>query len=115
MITIETSFPPSVNNLFKNAGNRRVLSKEYAAWREANGWEIQLKKPGKIGGQVRIDIKLECGRRVDIDNCSKALLDLLVTNGVITGDGPAVVKDLRLRFDPRITGAVVEIFPIPAS
>lgn len=114
MIRIAISFPPSTNNLFATLGRRRVTSKEYSAWREANGWEIQVQKPGSIKGRVRLDIKLEEGRRQDASNCIKAIEDLLVTNGVIEGDGPKHVRDVRARFDSSVSGALVEIFPIPA-
>jgi Holliday junction resolvase RusA-like endonuclease len=115
MITLRLSFPPSVNNLFKTAGNRRVVSQQYSSWRIANGWEIQAQKPGSLKGPVRIDIKLEDGRRQDASNSVKAIEDLLVQNGVIEGDGPKHVRDVRVRFDPRVSGAVVEIFPIPEA
>lgn len=115
MIKLELSFPPSVNNLFATVGRRRIVSKEYAAWRVENGWEIQRQRPGSLRGPVRLDIKLQTGRLIDASNAVKALEDLLVTHGVIEGDGPKHVQDLRVRFDARVTGAVVEIFPIPEA
>jgi Holliday junction resolvase RusA-like endonuclease len=115
MIKLELTFPPSTNNLFATVGKRRIVSKDYAAWRIENGWEIQRLRPGRLAGPVRLDIKLQTGRKADASNCIKAIEDLLVTHGVIDGDGPQFVKDVRARFDSRVSGAVIEIFPIPEA
>lgn len=115
MIKIDLTYPPSTNNLFATVGKRRVVSKEYEAWRVENGWEIQKQRPGALRGPVRLDIKLQTGRRADASNAIKAIEDLLVTHGVIEGDGPKHVRDVRVRFDPRVSGSVVEIFPIPEA
>ncbi len=112
MIKLALTFPPSTNHLFASVGKRRIVSKEYSAWREANGWEIQRQKPGSLRGPVRLDIKLQTGRKADASNCIKAIEDLLVTHGVIEGDGPSHVRDVRARFDKSVSGALVEIFPI---
>lgn len=115
MIKIALPFPPSTNGLFADGKKSRRLSKEYDAWRHAAGWDIQIAKPGSLNGKVRVDIKLEDGRKQDLDNSAKALIDLLVTHGVIQGDSPKYVRDLRLRFDASVSGALVEVFPIPES
>lgn len=118
MIKIQLSYPISTNKLYNNRkvgkGRGRIPTPEYDAWRHSNGWEIQMQKPGSLKGRVRIDIKLQDGRKLDPDNI-KCIFDLLTTHGVIEDDGPKFVRDYRVRQDDRVTGAVVEIFPIPES
>ncbi len=119
MIKLALTFPVSTNRLFNNRksgkGRGRIPTPEYEAWRHENGWEIQIQKPGRIGGKVRVDIKLQDGRKLDPDNGVKCIFDLLVEHGVIDGDGPKVIRDHRVRYDASISGAMVEIFPIPEA
>ncbi len=114
MIRVALSFPPSTNNLFANKknGRGRFITPEYDAWREENGYSLNRQAVGSIRGAVGIDIMLQTGRRQDLSNCIKAVEDLLVTYGVIEGDGPKHVQDIRARFVAGITGAAVQIFPI---
>lgn len=100
MITLDLPFPPA------RSDPRRVD----AAWREAAGFDIQLARPGKIAGAVRVDIRLE-ERRADLNTCANALLDLLVIHGVI--QNRAALHELRLRRDRRIAGVRVSVRPIP--
>lgn len=79
------------------------------AWRVAAGFDIQLARPGTIAGAVCVDIRFE-DRRVDLNACAHALLDLLVVHGVI--ERRAAARDLRLRLDDSIAGARVSIRPI---
>ena len=57
-----------------------------------------------------MDIRFE-DRRIDLNACANALLDLLVIHGVI--ERRAALRDLRLRLDGSIAGARVSIRPIP--
>lgn len=114
MICLNFTYPISLNNMFPTVGGgRRVVSKEYSAWREANGWEIQATKPGRIGGPVYIEIEVEKRRQGDIDNLPKCIFDLLVTHNVIDGDGPGVIRDFRIKnTNPNVRGALVSIYPL---
>jgi len=80
------------------------------AWRVAAGFDIQNARPGRIAGPVRVDIRFE-DRRIDLNACADALLDLLVIHGVI--ERRAELRDLRLRRDRGVAGTRVSIRPIP--
>lgn len=89
--------PPSVNNLYKNAGRRgRVPTPAYETWKRSAGWEVKVQHIAPIRGPVAILV--EHGRRrgrVDTDNLFKAPLDLLVSLGIIEDDNTDIVTDLR--------------------
>lgn len=110
MISITIPFPPSANNLFKNAGSRgRAKTDDYKAWIEVAGWALVACKPGPgIRGPVTLDIMCERKdkRRRDISNLIKATEDLLVRHGLIEDDSK--VADLRIRWG-NVTGCVVTI------
>ncbi len=84
-------FPPSVNNLFVNKGNRRIVSPGYAKWRTEAGEEISAQRARQaknVKGNVSVAIYAvrPDKRRRDIDNLCKAILDLLVSMHVIDDD-----------------------------
>jgi Holliday junction resolvase RusA-like endonuclease len=85
-IILKLSVPPTVNNLFLTAGRRRVKSKRYRAWQKTAGWELLTQRHGCIGGPWTADIVLPTNLKGDTDNYSKALLDLLVSHGVVDDD-----------------------------
>ena len=90
--------PPSANNLFPTGRNgRRYRSGDYEAWLFEAGSALERQKPPEIIGPVKLDYKFKRGR-VDLGNLEKATTDLLVKHGVIQGDGPNIVQDIRLRF-----------------
>jgi crossover junction endodeoxyribonuclease RusA len=84
--------PPSVNALYRNVrGKGRVKTKHYRTWLKAAGWEIiaQKGRMAKIMGPVQVTIyavKPKRGRRRDLDNLTKALLDLMVAHEIIEDD-----------------------------
>jgi len=98
-VRLALPWPPSTNNLFVNVGNKRVPSRDYTAWRKEAGWTLQAQRPPKFKGAVTIGIEL-CpahSRRYDLDNRSKALLDLLVTHNVIADDNADVVREVSVK------------------
>jgi crossover junction endodeoxyribonuclease RusA len=99
-VRIALPWPPSVNNLYLNAGHKRVRSPRYRKWQEEAGWRLQAARPRHFDGPVEIVIDL-CppdNRRTDADNRNKALLDLLVTHQVIPGDDRRYVRSVTARF-----------------
>lgn len=87
-IELRLPYPPSVNRYWRVWRNRAVKSptaKKFA--REVRevvakgGWP-------RVSGQVRVTVELspEKGRKPDIDNAAKALLDALVDSGVMEDD-----------------------------
>src|SRR5690606_3298577 len=71
---VQLPFPPSVNNLFRNAGKRRIDTERYAAWKKEAAWSIRAQRPRPIPGRVVVTIEVVApdNRRRDADNCSKA-------------------------------------------
>lgn len=94
------SWPPSANNLFMNVPNRgRVRTKEYDRWRGVAGWELKAQRPAKFTTPVEVVVELNppSKRAFDLDNRNKALLDLLVTHGVIPDDSIKYVRSVTAK------------------
>lgn len=99
--TIMLPFPPSTNMLFKNKAGARGRAKtfEYVNWISVAGFELSRQHPPCFEAPVSIDIQLGLpdNRSRDIDNTTKAVLDLLQKHGVIVDDNCKRVPDLRVR------------------
>ena len=108
-----TTTPPSVNNANTNArGFGRVPTARTKAWREQAGWELLGQKRRFIDGEVRVHMRIEEKlMKLDPDNSWKLILDLLVEHGIISDDGPKVVKSLYYDADQSIKGIVIHITP----
>ena len=81
--------PISLNNIYANAAGRgRVKSSRYATWINAAGWELKSRGPiRKVSGPVALDFQISRPRKtMDMDNCFKAYIDLLVSLGAIDDD-----------------------------
>jgi crossover junction endodeoxyribonuclease RusA len=80
--------PPSANNLWANVpGKGRVRTKQYRRWREDAGWSIRAARVPKVAGRVAIRIHAGLpGRKRDLDNLVKPILDALTSFGVIEDD-----------------------------
>lgn len=106
--------PPSVNNLYANVrGRGRIKSERYRVWRNAAAWAMRLdgNKPRSwetISGPVSVEII--CGGRADVDNRSKAALDLLVEMKVIGDDRQ--VAELRVKRGENPREATVTVRPL---
>lgn len=89
-IYLELPFPPSVNNLFINgkAGKGRFPSPTYRAWKTEASLRAHLSSSQRIEGPfaVQINAVRPDRRRRDIDNLIKPLVDLLVSQGIVTDD-----------------------------
>ena len=104
LLTLPT--PPSTNNLFVNVkGRGRVKTDRYRSWLRAAGNELRAQKPRKVAGPVAVSIEVGPDKRRDLDNYSKAVLDLLVMCGAIDDDSN--VMDLRLGKRDRDNGTVL--------
>lgn len=94
-------FPPSVNNLFVNAGKRgRIKSSRYEIWLHDAGWELKAQRPIKHKGRVHVTVAL-CPtdkRPRDADNLLKPCLDLLVKHQVIEGDDSRFVRSVTAKW-----------------
>lgn len=78
--------PPSTNNLFFNAGKRRVRTPQYAAWVTDAGWAVLQQKPKPVEGRFEVWISVPRNNRRDLDNYAKACLDLLVAHSLVRDD-----------------------------
>ena len=110
--TLELDLPKplSVNNLFFNVPDKgRVASAAYKEWRKQAGLQIMAQRIGHIGGPVEIYIGVKEGKG-DLDGTIKCLLDSLVHNGIIDGDGPKVVRRLVVEWAD-VPGARIGIKP----
>jgi crossover junction endodeoxyribonuclease RusA len=87
-ISLSLPWPPGVNNLYANIGRRRIPTARYKAWRE--GAALAVRAQGVRGLKGPFCIALEYTppdrRRVDLDGRAKAVLDLLVSTGIIEDD-----------------------------
>lgn len=127
---INLPLPPSTNNLFRNwtdaekARGRhlqpngkqkkgRPKSERYCSWLNAAGWELKLQKPKPVKGRVHITITLSERSRLDLGNCEKAVVDLLVEHRIIEGDSKAFVRGITLLWGA-VEGVRVSVQPIKA-
>lgn len=89
--------PPSVNAMFANIpGRGRVKTVAYKRWRTEAG--AHIRGPFEtLTGPVRCVIEItRTNMRRDLDNCAKAVLDLLVDLAVIMDD--SLVEEITLRW-----------------
>ena len=89
MIKLKLPYPPSVNNYWMASGHRRYISKRGMEFKnEVRIYCLQHKIP-KLGAHdvaVGIVIHPRSKLLMDIDNCSKAVLDSLEGAGIIDDD-----------------------------
>lgn len=92
--------PISTNALYRAyaRGGRvsTIKSKEYRAWVAVAGAELELQRPACVPGAYGLRIALPRKCRLDLDNASKATIDLLVTHNVVEGDGPRHMQKLEV-------------------
>ena len=108
-------FPPSTNNLFVNRSRGRFPSDAYKAWRaEADIAFIQQKPLTEFYDKTEITLSFgrPDRRKHDLDNLAKAILDHLVSWGVINDD--SLIEKLTLQWAPDVTGCRIEIESIAA-
>lgn len=93
--------PPISTNAIYRAyarGGRvsQIKSKEYRSWISVAGQELELQRPGCVPGAygLRIAVPRKC--RIDLDNCCKGAIDLLVLHKIVDGDGPRHMQKLEV-------------------
>lgn len=108
--SLSLPFPPSTNNLFAQAGKKRVSSARASAYaRSVLAAVLATGASRGLAGELRAVLAVYAPdlRRRDLDNLCKAPLDGLVKAGVMADDSQVV--DLRIyragldRQNPRIT------------
>jgi Holliday junction resolvase RusA-like endonuclease len=109
---ITIPLPPSVNALYRNLpGKGRVKTQAYKDWAGRAGWILKSQNPQPVPGRVVIVLSVERNSAAsDIDNRSKAVLDLLVDQKIIKNDN--LVTALATVWAPSGTGqARVAVVP----
>lgn len=107
---IALPLPPSTNNMFINAknGKGRFLSRAYKAWRKSAAKALDIHAWDMPAPPYGVTIRVNVNHQSDIDNRTKAVLDLLVEHKVLTGD--QWVNALHVYRDRTIEGCTVEFF-----
>lgn len=107
-------WPPSTNALWRAFRGRNILSRQARLWAESAEKELRAQRAELVPGPVEVHIAL-CAphkRRYDLDNRIKAVLDLLVKQGLIEDDGHAVVRKIIASVGDGFQGAKVTIHPV---
>jgi len=111
-VTFTMPVPPSVNQMFRNVrGKGRVKTEAYEQWRAAARTSLRLQSLQPVMGRVVVIFGVERGSlAADIDNRIKAMLDAIVTAGVIEDDNR--VTAFAAAWLPQANGlAHVQIIP----
>lgn len=108
-VTLVISDPPSVNTARQpsRSGRRLISTATYRKWLAAEAKLLAYTCRTSFTGLVRVEIASPRRRRIDVDNISKAAMDLLQKAGVYANDRQ--VDDLRIyRADIDETTVTVE-------
>ena len=105
-----TGLPPSTNNLWRHtrAQGKPVTyrTKRYMTWLQSSGWQVKEQAPERIEGPIELSVRLERPKRKrDLDNCLKALQDLLVEHQLIEDDDK--IMKLTIQWAD-VTGTLIE-------
>jgi Holliday junction resolvase RusA-like endonuclease len=114
MIRLIVPAPPSVNELFRNHGNRRVKTKKYNDWISECSWRIKLQHQGTMQGRYIILLAVERkSLAADQDNTVKPLIDILVKTKVIRDDKYVTASAVSWlpAPDTKACKAVISVYP----
>lgn len=92
-VRLEFDTPPSVNALNRNSKLGRARTQAYNNWRTSAGSQIMVQRPLSIHGHFGIVMEIQrASTRADLDNLTKATLDVLKMMRVIQDDSLANVQ-----------------------
>lgn len=103
-------FPPPLNNLFAQVGNRRVVARNYKDWRIRAAAALIRQRPiPKFAGKVAVVYAFgrPDKRKRDLGNLEKVVSDLLVDHGIIGDD--SLIERIELAWAEGVEGVRVEI------
>ena len=105
--TFVVAMPPSTNNLYVNVPRKgRVKSGVYKRWLTVAGWQLKPQIRHRYSGDTAVWLTLGPRKKRDLDNCAKAVLDLLQAHHVVLDDLDVV--DLRIRWGD-VDGCQIDI------
>jgi Holliday junction resolvase RusA-like endonuclease len=113
-LVISMPTPPSSNNLFATVGKKRIRTVEYIQWAREAGYLLNRQRPPLMAGKVTLLIEVEnpkTAHRQDVANREKAVVDLLVSRGVIQGDDQRFVREIIMRW-ANVEGVKITIRPM---
>lgn len=93
MLELELPYPPSINHYWRRVGPRTLISREGRRFRQRVMAILAALGIRPVHGRlaVHIDVFPPDGRRRDIDNCLKSLLDALQHGGAYADDSQITV------------------------
>lgn len=98
-------YPPSGWDLYKGWGGKRALSPAYKKWRRDAGYFIKAPAaPIAVPFSISIALRRQ-NTRQDLDNRSKAILDVLQHYGVIKNDN--LCERLSMHWDENLPAECV--------
>ena len=92
MIEFTLPRPFSANKIHSTVRNRRVKSRAYRLWIEECSLDLLRQRVKPFQTPILVDIDLPKGSRLDTDNATKPILDLLVRCGLIPDDRASYVR-----------------------
>ena len=119
MTTFTLPFPPSTNNLYRNAPKphmKRPKTAGYLAWITEAGWQLKIQKVVPVRGPVKLTYELQNDAKGpsklwDYANREKAVTDLLVEHGIIEADHRLIVKEVSCKGTDDPVGIRITIEP----
>lgn len=110
-MTFDLPMPPSSNNMFATFRGRRIISREYKAWRAEAGPILgaQYARYGApaVHKPVHLRIRLNMNHKGDIANREKAITDLLVATLDMPDD--RYIDRIVIERDRSVAAALVTI------
>lgn len=108
-LTLSFDIPPSLNNAFATFNGRRIISREYKAWKKVAGEQIskQISVIPTIPLHYSLHYRFNVNHRSDIGNREKCATDLLVAMKLIPGD--QWCDRITIERDRSIAGALVTV------
>lgn len=108
MIELDLPFPPSINQYYRKVGKRVLISRRGRVFREKVCSIVASLGIDILDGplEVRLELYPPDGRRRDVDNYQKSLLDAMEKGGVYKNDSQ-IVKLETTKCGPVAGGGVI--------
>ena len=116
-VTYELPYPPSVNHYWRRVGLRTLISREGRRYRRAVVALLTAMRAQPMRGELVVRVKVfpPDGRRRDLDNVQKALLDALEHGNAFYDDGQITRLEVERAGVVPDGKVIVEIAPVCAG